>query len=300
MFWKGLLDNKILLITGYNENSEQAEVLDLVAKESTVLPSTFSFPEKIYAATGGVIHGIPFIIGGINRDSLIASNECWKLTSEGWQPFAQLKTARCGTASVVLQDNQIWVTGGRDDGDQYLKSTAILTMETNQWKEGPDLPTKLCGHAMAKIDEKKVLIIGGHYGGAYKKNCWIYDHSSSQFTPGPDMNDARRWFGWGILSSSLHNNRQCLLVAGGYYDDLKSCEILDFTRPNATWKRIEDLPKVTCDRVSIVSTPDKKGVLAIMNGHDIYELKIENGKFVWKEYPIKTKISRLCSVAIQM
>ena len=63
---------------------------------------------------------------------------------------------------------------------------------------------------------------------------------------------------------------------------------------------VEDLPKVTCDRVSIVSTPDKKGVLAIMNGHDIYELKIENGKFVWKEYPMKTKIRRRCCVAIQM
>ena len=62
---------------------------------------------------------------------------------------------------------------------------------------------------------------------------------------------------------------------------------------------VEDLPKVTCDRVSIVSTPDKKGVLAICD-HDIYELKIENGKFVWEEYPIKTKISRRYSVAIQM
>merc|ERR1719468_1118194 len=110
------------------------------------------------------------------------------------------------------------------------------------------------------------------------------------------MNDARRWFGLGILSSSLHNNRQCLLVVGGCGS--RSCEILDFTRPNATWKRIKDLPKDTFG-VSIVSTPDKKGVLAIFD-HDIYELKIENGKFVWEEHPIKTKISRCDSVAIQM
>jgi len=301
MFWKGLLDNKILLITGYNENSEQAEVLDLVAKESTVLPSTFSFPEKIYAATGGVIHGIPFIIGGINRDSGKRSKECWKLTSEGWQTFAQLKTARSSAASVVLQDNQIWVTGGNDDSKSKSKSTEIINMKTGECKDGPDLPTKLIAHSMAKLDENRTLIIGGK-NDEIKKSTLIFNQHSSLFTDGPEMNDARMGFGWGIFSSSLHNDRKCLLVAGGK-PSTSSVEILDFTQPNATWKKISNLP-FKMYGLSIVPTRDKTSVLAIAlsstftGENDIYKLIVENGNFTWKKVPFKTKINRNWSVAL--
>ena len=230
-----MLDHKTLLITGWNENSEQAEVLDFFANESTVLPSTYSFPENISHATGGVINGIPFIIGGYySRDSKTSSNECRKLTSEGWQIFAQLKTARRLHASVVLQDNQIWVTGGSNGTSGRMNSTEIIDMKTNESKVGPDLPTRLSGHAMVKLNENKTLIIGGS---GYDGKCSIYDQSSLQFTPGPEMNVARETFGWGIFSSSLHNGRNCLLVAGGYHEmEERSVEILDFTQPNAAWK----------------------------------------------------------------
>ena len=51
--------------------------------------------------------------------------------------------------------------------------------------------------------------------------------------------------------------------------------------------------------LSIVPTPDKKGVFAI-HQHDIYELIVENQNFIWKEVSMKTKIKRIHSVAIQM
>ena len=51
--------------------------------------------------------------------------------------------------------------------------------------------------------------------------------------------------------------------------------------------------------LSIVPTPDKKGVLAI-HKNDIYELIVENGDFIWKECSMKTKISRSAFVALQM
>ena len=239
-----MLENKTLLITG---NSEQACVLDFVAKESTVLAPINTFPEDISFATGGVIQGIPFIIGGeTQRGSWKIHNTCRKLTSEGWHTFAQLKTARSAAASVVLQDNQIWVTGG-DYQTKTLKSTEIINMKTNGSKEGPDLPTEIKGHAMAKVDENYIYIIGGssykNYTQFYTKNCWIYDQHSFEFTSGPEMNDARSFFGWGIFSSSLHNGRQCLLVAGGRGTGgrLSSAEILDFTQPNATWTRSNGL-----------------------------------------------------------
>ena len=236
----GFFDNKTLLITGYKDISKQAEVLDLVAKESTVLPSKFTFPVTTYDATGGVTHGIPFIIDG---------KKCRKLTSKGWQTFAQLKTRREFAASFVLQDNQIWVTGGRY-GAQVLKSTEIINIKTNECKEGPELPTEVWGHAMAKLNETAILIIGGATttnDDSIKKNCWFYDQHSSEFTPGPEMNDGRAWFGWGIISSSLHNGRHCLLVAGGLtwtgtkLSYMASGEILDFTRQNATWKKSNGL-----------------------------------------------------------
>ena len=53
------------------------------------------------------------------------------------------------------------------------------------------------------------------------------------------------------------------------------------------------------NELSIVTTPDKKGVIAIYH-HDIYELKVENGDFIWKESPMKTKIKRSQSVALLM
>ena len=51
--------------------------------------------------------------------------------------------------------------------------------------------------------------------------------------------------------------------------------------------------------LSIVPTPDKKGIVAI-DGHDIYELKVKNGKFIWKESSMKTEIRRDYSVAFQV
>ena len=157
------------------------------------------------------------------------------------------------------------MTGGRGKYDGY-NTTEIISMETNESRKGPDLPFgyELSGHAMAKVDENNIYIIGGRYrnsisnGYTYNNKTLIYDQNSFEFTSGPDLNVERAFFGSGIFSSSLHNGRPCLLVAGGKrmknivtYPRLSSVEILDFTQPEANWTTSKtNLP--LCKRVCFV------------------------------------------------
>ena len=125
-------------------------------------------------------------------------------------------------------------------------TTEIISMETNVSKKGPDLPTAaLIGHAMVKVDENNIYIIGG-FSMSYKsfKSCLIYDQHSSEFTSCPEMNDARASFGWGIFSSSLHNDRPCLLVAGGntsQYLELLT-QVSPFTNFQKLYRQTKTMP----------------------------------------------------------
>merc|ERR1712018_352379 len=56
------------------------------------------------------------------------SSACYDydLTSSTWKSIANMNTPRESAASVVIDGNQIWITGGYNYDDGYLKSTEIF------------------------------------------------------------------------------------------------------------------------------------------------------------------------------
>ena len=61
-------------------------------------------------------------------------------------------------ASIVLDDNILWVTGGYS-GAFYLASTEYVTVTGTML--GPNLPQALVDHAMVAINKTCSMVIGG-------------------------------------------------------------------------------------------------------------------------------------------
>ena len=83
------------------------------------------FPNSV--ATGGVIGDTVIICGGSDGEYGSAVDECYTLTSEKRTFVTHMYFARWYAASIVLNDNTLWVTGGRFGGE-YLASTEYVTV----------------------------------------------------------------------------------------------------------------------------------------------------------------------------
>ena len=65
-----------------------------------------------------------------------------------------------GAASVLIDDNRLWVTGG-ESSTGCVATTEILVANDSKWIPGPDLPECLVEHCMVKLDNNTILITGG-------------------------------------------------------------------------------------------------------------------------------------------
>ena len=75
------------------------------------------FPIGLGGATGGLVGDTVIICGGFNGtfsfvDEWI-TDECYSLTSKKATLVTHMSVGRLYTASIVLNDNTLWVTGGR-------------------------------------------------------------------------------------------------------------------------------------------------------------------------------------------
>ena len=116
------------------------------------------FPMNLKGATGGLIGDTIIICGGLisGWDKV---DECYSLTSEKATLVTHMSVVRSTAASIVFNDNALWVTGGRSDVELHA-STEYVTM--TQTMPGPDLPIALEAHAMVAINSTCSMVIGGH------------------------------------------------------------------------------------------------------------------------------------------
>ena len=89
-----------------------------------------NFPIGVYGATGGLIGDTVIICGG-NGGPLMMVDECYSLTSEKATLVTHMSVVRYAAASIVLNDNTLWVTGGRIVWDplastEYVKMTGTM------------------------------------------------------------------------------------------------------------------------------------------------------------------------------
>ena len=177
------------------------------------------FPISVQqGATGGLIENTVIICGG--SISLTDSfDECYSLTSEKAALVTHMSVGRQFAASIVLNDNTLWVTGGVDyatmgnvwdlASTEYVKMTGTML--------GPDLPIALSDHAIVAINSTCSMVIGGDsHSGVYSASTFFYDHNEGEWINGPSLMQARGGHAAGIVTDEV-TNEHFVAVTGGFY-----------------------------------------------------------------------------------
>ena len=180
------------------------------------------FPIDVNEAIGGLIGNTVIICGGWDID------ECYSLTSEKATLFTHMSVGRYLAASIVINDNILWVTGGYyynvgADGYAYLASTEYVTVTGTML--GPDLPMALGRHAMVAINSTCSMVIGGHYG-YYSASTFFYDRIEEEWINGPGLMQARGYHAVGIVTDEATDEHFVAVTGGTGSGDLDSTEIL--------------------------------------------------------------------------
>ena len=139
--------------------------------------------------------------GGFDRTNDERSSACYgyNLTASSWKSIANMNTPRYEAASVVIDENQIWITGGGNYGGP-LKSTEIFNVETNTFTNGPDLPESTWQHCMTKYNDTHIFIGGA--GGGHDKS-YLVDRRNFVFEELPNLSKDRYGAGCGVIQTEL-------------------------------------------------------------------------------------------------
>jgi hypothetical protein len=73
-----------------------------------------TFPDYLRGATGGLVSNTPIICGGID-DASHVSDECHILDGRKLTLNTTMILKRYKAASIVLNENTLWITGGKVD-----------------------------------------------------------------------------------------------------------------------------------------------------------------------------------------
>ena len=129
-----------------------------------------------------------------------------------------MSVGRWNAASIVINDNILWVTGGYGGAStEYVTVTGSMI--------GPDLPMALYHHAMVAINSTCSMVIGGS-SGVTSASTFYYDHNEGEWTTGPSLMEARDGHAAGIVTDEV-TDENFVAVTGGFGSEiLDSTEIL--------------------------------------------------------------------------
>ena len=295
----------LVVTTGYNGYTvcPTTEVINFNNDQNKIydLPD---HPEKVYAATGGLVGETFLCCGGGNepKTAKASSDKCYKLGLTN--PVAVMSKKRKFAASVVVKD-QLWVTGGCGEDGEDLKSTEFVDPANGSVKPGPDLPVATSSHCIVLVGSTTVLLIGGI--GAEKKT-WFYNFDSPDkgWVKGPDLNEGRWSHVCGVIKDSADEEKRIVIAAGGYNgkDGIKSTEFLVLGSQPQKWTKGPDLPNRIGSAAGVV-TPDEKSFLVVggynkdtnQNEDSIYKLQCHNLTFEWTKLDQKLRVARSRPVA---
>ena len=176
------------------------------------------FPISVYEATGGLIGDSVIICGGWIfipgwGNGYNPVNECYSMTSEKATIVTHMSAGRFGAASIVFNDNTLWVTGGNNGNAVYLASTEYVKMTGTMI--GPDLPMALYRHAMVAINGTFSMVIGGRYSNGYSAATFFYDRIEEEWINGPSLMQERYFHAAGIVTDEV-TDEHFVAVTGGH------------------------------------------------------------------------------------
>ena len=100
------------------------------------------------------------VLGGINDSLQLDSVETFSWANMAWTPLPPMRHRRASATAVCYQ-NQIIVTGGRNQRGVTNSIERMLFNQTPEWLDFPaELPCKSCGHKCV-VHNSRLLIVGG-------------------------------------------------------------------------------------------------------------------------------------------
>ena len=126
------------MTSGYGDSGylRNTEILTIGNKDGQT-PQYGDHPRKISGATGGFVGTILLTCGGYDFVEGY-TEKCYKIGSEG--SFVSMMEKRKYAASIVLEDEKLWILGGWD-GSSSLSSTEYIFSDGRN-EEGPPMPIK--------------------------------------------------------------------------------------------------------------------------------------------------------------
>ena len=172
------------------------------------------------------------ICGGFNDDIFdiylySLANECYSFTAKKATLITYMSVERMDAASIVLNDNTLWVTGGENKDGYSIASTEHVKMSGSM--PGPDLPMALESHAMASINSTVSMVIGGWDGNGWDgtASTFYFNHIEGEWSYGPILMQSRYMHAAGIVTDEL-TNENFVVVTGGFLNVLSQTAIHDF------------------------------------------------------------------------
>ena len=113
---------KVLIAGGHDGTFlKDTEVLDITNGKTIKLPD---LPRGKSGVTGGMLGGIPLICGGY--DGQQDHNECHQVAKNNISTFNSHLKSKRAHAATTTKGTSLWVTGGGNPSDGYIKSTEVI------------------------------------------------------------------------------------------------------------------------------------------------------------------------------
>ena len=184
----------------------------------------------VRGATVGLIGKNVLVCGGYSSNHHSSggypiTDECYSINLKGTEFVTKMSHKRWLAASVNINEDTIWISGG-SDGNTYLSSSELMKVEGSM--AGPELPMPLDSHKMVAINNDLTMVIGGYtMGNTVLAQTFYYDHSNEQWIDGPTLNQARTEHTAGIITDEESYGRLVIVTGGTDNSNVfKSTEIL--------------------------------------------------------------------------
>ncbi len=244
----------LLIASGWAEHGHEltTEIIHL-GDPDKVCNGLGTTPIAGYGAVGGLLQNkYPMICGGNVHHSDIM-DKCYIIGDNSQMPIP-MSIPRRFAASVVLNGNTLWITGG-SVADSGITGTTEYVMRDGA-VNGPDLPVPngVDAHCMVAIDSVTTLLIGGRRN---SQRAWSFDHNSESWKQLSDTMFVRNMPSCGAIVDSADESTTIIMVTGG--GDVKETEIMIYGI-NA-WLQTLEFPSKVNWGSSVVTADKRKAVV---------------------------------------
>ena len=245
-----------MVIGGEPESAyNDVELIDISGKDRNCKQPQTKYPGAKMGSTGAFLNDEAHVCGG-GEFLTAATSDCYRYNSNdaSWSKTASLNNRRAYAASILLDYNNWWITGGENaNGDPY-SSTEILD-RNSRITSFIDLPGNRSFHNLITVGPNRVMLLGGHFK---TKETYFYDGNSGKWTAGPPMSTG---MGFGQAGLVIFNNGTKAIVAAGGWKG-RSTEILNIDTNK--WRKGPDLPFEIWNGASV----QLQNTFAIVGGYD--------------------------------